>query len=87
MYKVVFTKNAKKQLAKIADVYLIRIEEKLNDLAKNPFDLPNVKKLEGFKTLYRLRISDLRIIYDVNTKLILIEIIEIVKRNDVYKKR
>lgn len=86
MYKILFTRLAKKQLQKISSVYLIRIETKLKELQKDPFSVSNVKKLEGSKTLYRLRIGDIRIIYNVNTKQILIEIIEIEKRNDVYKK-
>lgn len=86
MYKILFTRLAKKQLQKISSVYLIRIETKLKELQQNPFTVSNVKKLEGSKTLYRLRIGDIRIIYNVNTKQILIEIIEIEKRNDVYKK-
>ncbi len=86
MYKILFTRLAKKQLQKISSVYLIRIETKLKELQQNPFTVSNVKKLEGSKTLYRLKIGDIRIIYNVNTKQILIEIIEIEKRNDVYKK-
>ena len=73
-------------MQKISSVYLIRIETKLKELQQNPFTVSNVKKLEGSKTLYRLKIGDIRIIYNVNTKQILIEIIEIEKRNDVYKK-
>ena len=87
MYKIVFTKTAKKQLENLSNVYFLRIERKLKELRQNPFKLSNVKKLEGEEAMYRLRISDIRIIYSIDTKQIIIDIIEIQKRNDVYKKR
>ena len=86
MYKIIFTKTAKKQLESLSNIYLVRIERKLKELQQNPFGVSNVKKLEGEEFLYRLRISDIRIIYSIDTKQILIEIIEIKKRNDIYKK-
>ncbi|MBX3163777.1 MAG: type II toxin-antitoxin system RelE/ParE family toxin [Bacteroidetes bacterium] len=87
MYKIIFTKTAKKQLEKLSNVYLLRVERKLKELKENPFNVSNVKKLEGEDTMYRLRIADIRIVYNLDTKRILIEIIEIIKRNDAYKKR
>jgi mRNA interferase RelE/StbE len=87
MYKIVFTKTAKKQLENLSNVYFLRIERKLKELRQNPFQVSNVKKLEGEEAMYRLRISDIRIIYSIDTKQIIIDIIEIQKRNDVYKKR
>ena len=51
----------------------------------NPFFGKNIKKLKGeFKDVYRYRIGEYRLFYQVAEKQILIFIMDIVKRKDVY---
>jgi mRNA interferase RelE/StbE len=51
----------------------------------NPFFGRNIKKLKGeFKDVYRYRIGDYRLFYQVDEKQILIFIMDIVKRKDAY---
>ena len=51
----------------------------------NPFFGKNIKKLKGeFKDVYRYRLGEYRLFYQVAEKQILIFIMDIVKRKDAY---
>jgi len=51
----------------------------------NPFFGKNIKKLKGeFKDVYRYRIGEYRLFYQIDEKHILIFIMDIVKRKDAY---
>lgn len=51
----------------------------------NPFFGKNIKKLKGeFKNIYRFRIGEYRLFYQVDEKQILIFIMDVVKRKDAY---
>ena len=51
----------------------------------NPFFGKNIKKLKGeFKDVYRYRIGEYRLFYQVAEKQILIFIMDLVKRKDAY---
>jgi len=83
-YKVILQSNAHKTLKNIAKQERIKIINKLDLLISNPETL-NIKKLQGFKDLYRIKSNDYRIIYTPNhdTKTLLVAIIG--HRKDVYK--
>lgn len=54
-------------------------------LRTNPFFGKNIKKLKGeFKDIYRYRIGEYRLFYQVDEKQILIFIMDMVKRKDAY---
>lgn len=46
-----------------------------------------VKKLEGVANLYRVRVGDFRIIYTVNDGVLLVVIVAVGNRREIYKKR
>jgi mRNA interferase RelE/StbE len=51
----------------------------------NPFFGTNIKKLKGeFKDVYRYRIGEYRLFYQVDEKQLLIFIMDVVKRKDAY---
>ena len=51
----------------------------------NPFFGKNIKKLKGeFKDVYRYRIGEYRLFYQVGEKQILIFIMDLVKRKEAY---
>lgn len=61
------------------------IREKLENIATDPFaDHPNVKKLQG-REGYRLRVGDWRVIYKVQNQQLMIIVLKIASRGEVYK--
>jgi mRNA interferase RelE/StbE len=61
------------------------IREKLEQVAVDPFaSTPNAKKLQG-RDGYRLRVGDWRIIYEVNKKEVVIIVLKVAPRGEVYR--
>lgn len=85
MYKVTFTTQAAKSLLKMHRNTANLIREKLEQLAIDPFaSNPNAKKLQG-RPGYRLRVGDWRVIYEINKDEVLIIVMKIAPRGEVYK--
>ena len=84
-YNIIFTKQAAKTLRKIPAAILVNIRQKIEQIAENPFlSHPNVTKLQN-REGYRLRVGDWRIIYEVQQDKILIVILKIGLRKEVYR--
>jgi len=61
-----------------------RIQTKIDDLAIEP--RPNgVKKLKGEENSYRIRVGDYRVIYDIFDDVLLVSVVEVGHRSEVYK--
>ncbi len=86
MYEVIILEDALNDLKKIEFIWQKRIINKLKILGRNPGDLANnIKKLKGkFKESFRLRIGDYRIIFRKKKKQLIILIIRIAHRKEVY---
>jgi mRNA interferase RelE/StbE len=86
MYRVVFVKKAIKELSRIDPVWQQRIKQRIVLLAQGPSTLkPNIKKLKGRYTKFvRLRVSNYRIIFKVIENELVILIIRIAHRKEVY---
>ena len=73
---------SKKEISKIYNKIKTYV---YHQLRINPFFGKNIKKLKGeFKDVYRYRIGEYRLFYQVAEKQILIFIMDIVKRKDAY---
>lgn len=84
---VEFDKSFLKSLDKLKDKSLFpKIEKSIAVLEKsNTFsELPNIKKLNGFKTYYRYRLGDYRIGFEKLSE-DTIRIIIIANRKEIYK--
>jgi mRNA interferase RelE/StbE len=61
------------------------IRAKIQMVAKDPYSvIPNAKKLQG-RPGYRLRVGDWRVIYEINKNKIIIIVLNIAQRGEVYK--
>lgn len=79
-YKIEFAKPALKFLKKQPKDQQTRILSSINKLP-----LGDIKKLKGDNDWYRLRVGDYRIIYTINNNILLITIINIGNRGQIYK--
>jgi mRNA interferase RelE/StbE len=82
MYKVRIEKSVLKTLEKINEPYYSKIKKSILQLASNPRPKGSLK-LKG-RDGYRIRVADYRIIYDIFDQILLIEVIDIGHRKDIY---
>ena len=82
-YNIVLTRTSEKQLDKINAPTSDAIIEAIEKLAKNPRP-SGCKKLKG-RSGYRIRVGDYRIIYEVIDHQLLITVIQLGHRKDIYR--
>lgn len=80
-YQIKYEKNCLKYLIRLPKNTRIRIISAINQL---PFG--DVKRLQGIPDSYRLRVGDYRIIFCKNDEQLIISILEIASRGEVYKR-
>lgn len=83
-YEIVFKPSAKKELYRLGRTLQTRIMRELERLAANPYH-PGTKKLEGDPKARRARVGDYRIVYDVLDQEIVILVLRIAHRREVYR--
>jgi mRNA interferase RelE/StbE len=85
VYKIAYTIQAAKALLKMPRNIAMLIREKMEQVAVDPFaSILNAKKLQG-RPGYRLRVGDWRVIYEVNKDQVVIIVMKIAPRGEVYK--
>ncbi len=85
-YRVEFSSNSKKQLKKYDKNTIKRIISSIESLTESPYNHPHSKRMKGIEgNIYRLRVGDFRIIYEIFDNKVLIFIIKIGSRGDIYK--
>lgn len=82
-YSIELTKSAEKELRRIDGRYIPGIFSAVEDLAKEPRPA-GCKKLSGSVHTYRIRIGTYRVIYDIQESRLLVLVIKIGHRKDVY---
>ena len=81
-YTITLTKPAQKQLDKLSALVANPILNAIENLGDNP--RPNgYKKLKG-RTGYRIRVGDYRIIYEIFDTNLLVDVIKLGHRKDIY---
>ena len=84
MYEIRLTKRVERQLSKLVPEVQIRLQIAIDALDENPRP-DGVKKLKGKDNQYRLRVGDYRIIYTIEDQKLLIVVVQLGARSDVYK--
>ncbi|MCC6220852.1 MAG: type II toxin-antitoxin system RelE/ParE family toxin [Deltaproteobacteria bacterium] len=88
VYAVEFVHSARKEFNKLPLKIQDRIVEALKVLSINPFsELLKIKKLKGQEQLYRIRIGDYRVLYEVRRTALVVLVVKIGHRREVYAKR
>lgn len=83
MYTLQYKKKAIKALAKINEPYFTTLMNAINKLAENPRPF-GYTKLTG-RDGYRIRVGTYRIIYDILDDMLIVEIVNVGSRGDVYE--
>lgn len=86
MYQVKFSQRAEKEIKKLPKPIAKKIVESISLLATNPFaEVLRFKKLRTQANLYRIRVGDYRVIYEIKGDLLLVIVVRIGHRKDVYR--
>ena len=83
MLDVSYSNRSKRFLKKADKVLVKRIIEKIEKLREDPI-IHDTKTVEGSKSLFRIRVGDYRVLYEVDYRNNLIGIVKIDKRPRVY---
>jgi mRNA interferase RelE/StbE len=83
-YEVDFTTSAAKELRKLERSLQKRIIKKIEALAENPRPSGS-KRLVGSDYDYRIRIGDYRVVYEVHDGKLIVLIVRVRHRKEVYQ--
>jgi mRNA interferase RelE/StbE len=84
-YRVIVTPAADRAVAKLPGQIRERIAERLRALADNPRPVGSIK-LAG-EDLYRIRVGDYRIIYSIEDDRLVILVVDVGHRREIYRRR
>lgn len=84
MWRIEFSPDALKALLRMPHDQARLVRRKLDDLAKDPYAAPNVKKLIAYPG-FRLRVGDWRVLYLLHEDRIVIHVIRIAPRGQAYR--
>ena len=80
-YRIEIEKKAIKFISKQPKPQQVRIFKAIYQL---PF-IGDIKAMKGHEGYFRLRVGDYRVIYTVNDTVLLIQVVEVGNRGDIYK--
>jgi mRNA interferase RelE/StbE len=85
-FSVRFTKSARKEFESLPERIKRQALEALSLLAANPWtELLQVKKLKGAEALYRVRLGDYRLVFEIQKQELVVLVIRIGHRKEVYR--
>lgn len=82
-YRIELTKTVARDLMAVPKLMLKRLDTCIVSLADDPLP-PGVKKLKNSDGLYRVRVSDYRIIYRIEQDILTVLVVKIGHRREVY---
>lgn len=86
MYKVTVKKSAAKAIAQLPKSINNRLIPQIKQLGEDPRP-SGAKKLRGAEDLWRIRVGDYRVIYSIEDTIMIVDVIQVAHRKDIYRKR
>lgn len=83
-YSVELTRTAEKQLRRIAKRDRNRLVEAIRSLADRPRP-HGARKLQGYNDVYRIRVGQCRVVYEVFDDRVVVIVLKVGHRKDIYK--
>lgn len=83
-YRIEWRRSAKSEFRKLPQQIRSRVLSAVAELIDNPFPT-GARKLVGNNDLWRLRIGNYRVIYRVESEVLIIEIVRVRHRKDAYR--
>lgn len=89
-YRIEFASSAKKELAKLVKKIQPKQAKRIRDAIESLKEDPRphyVEKLTDSENLWRVRAGDYRIVYEIEDDVLLVYVVTIADRKDVYRGR
>ena len=83
-YRINVQRSAAKALKKIPKLDCKRIGKKIDSLAEK-LPNPDTTKMKGNNPFHKVRIGDYRVIYEIQNDVLLILIVKVGHRKDIYR--
>lgn len=83
-YRIDFSRKAARQFKDLPAQIQKRLKPKIDALAQNPRPR-GVKKLEIEDELYRIRVGDYRVIYQIQDQALIVLVVKLGNRKEIYK--
>ena len=84
-YRIEISRTAEKQLTKLRPEDQRRVAKAMVSLGNDPYPKGS-RKLTGYDDVFRIRVGEFRILYSVSAKKLIITILKVGQRKDVYRK-
>ena len=84
-YSIEFRPAVLKSMKRLPKKELLRIKKKIDDLAENLPD-PAATKMKGNNTFHKIRAGKYRIVYEIHEDRLVILVVKVGHRKDVYKR-
>ena len=84
-YRIEVKRSAAKALKKIPKADRKRIADKIDSLAEDPPN-PDTTKMKGNNPFHKIRAGNYRIIYEIQENVLLILVVKIGHRKEIYRK-
>lgn len=85
-YQIEFSQQAEKQFEALPQQLQLRLQLRIDALAEDPRP-PGVKKLKQAENQYRIRVGDYRIVYEIQDAILLVILLRIGHRSEIYRRR
>jgi mRNA interferase RelE/StbE len=83
-YSIRYTESASRSLKQLERGTQARITARILALADDPYP-PGTRKIKGEQHAYRIRVGDYRVVYDVLEDAVVVLVLRIGHRKDVYR--
>jgi len=83
-YRIELKPSAARELAALEQKDRVRVAKKISALAANPRP-PRAEKLTGADDVWRVRVGDYRIVYALHDAVLLVLVVRVGHRRDVYR--
>jgi mRNA interferase RelE/StbE len=83
-YAIEFVPSAMRQLQKLPREVQLKLNQHIGSLSLDPRPIGS-RKLKGGDGLWRIRVSDYRVIYEVREKILVVLVVRVAHRREVYR--
>jgi mRNA interferase RelE/StbE len=84
LYSIQFTPHAERDFSALKRGVQQRLRRRIDRLAEDPFPV-GARKLHAEEPFYRIRVGDYRVIYQVGTDQLVVIVVKIGHRREVYR--